>query len=570
VHGVSQSSVLHVCALMRVLLSLQAEHARSSKLCVGMQTALSRLQRRCVRVVQHALHLYGTDLEHCHRNMKTLIFNIPCTLPGRHYNSILGSMVRSLVRKQPHTARKTHIMIALSALATSMTRWRGWNPPKHSCKHVALLFDYMANTTSHITIAADACYAIPPPTPQGLPLSPPPPLLGPERAADRTVFFGVLYTVSCLMQLRLRPEVRAIATSQATECVVLCLFASSYFHAHNTSSSELRICIGFLYHYSALHRRDASPTSPAIFCGVGKHTTVMQSLLYRIVASGYRHDTPCVQMFLAVLQDFARNHLLPRTMLLLLVPVEPPAHNLILSITCLQLRLLRDVVGSVQLDEAISESFLALVHALTQTLHPQPSGPQCHPMLDWICASEALVMHHFRVMHVDDGQRDGVYANHTLPRIQGVFLHCLQFANNVSRDQHTHDTTCRLMRLILLWPFETETHCTAHCVCIVFAFLHRVVAAATTDIRHSYIRHSYKMQQLYLYILCLLTTRYKRLHPSTNTRAVCALLEELWFLNDNNHSYDDDDDIACHQTTSGSAHDLLWHTVSTAHRHAYC
>ena len=564
VHGVSQSSVLHVCVLMRVLLSLQTEHA-----CGEIQAALSLLQRRCVRVVQHALHLYSTDLEHCHRNMKTLIFNIPCALPDRHYNSILGSMVRNLVRKQPHTARKTHIMIALAALATSMTRWRGWKPPKHSCKDIALLFDYMANTASHITIAAAACYA-----------TPPSPLLGPERAVDRTVFFGVLYTVSCMMQLRLRPAVRAIATSKATKCVVLCLFASSYYHTHNTSSSEVRIGIGFLYHYSALHRRDASLTSPSppIFCCIGMHITVMQSLLYRIVARGYGHDTPCVQMFLAVLHDFAKNHLLPRTMLLLLVPIKPPAHDLVLSITCLQLRLLCDTVGSVQLDNAISESFLTLVHALTQTqaLQPQPSGSQCndscHPMLDWICASEALILHHFRVMHVDDGQRDGVYANHTLPRIQGVFLHCLQFANNVSRDLHTHDTTCRLMRLILLWPFETETHCTARCVCVVFAFLHRVVAAATTDIRHSFIRHSYRMQELYLYILCLLTTRYKRLHPSANTRAVCAILEELWFLDGNNHSYDNDDDIACHQTqtTSGSAHDLLWHTVSTAHLHAYC
>ena len=52
--------------------------------------------------------------------MKTLIFNIPCTLLGRHYNSILGSMVRNLVRKQPHTTRKTHIMIALAALAEGL------------------------------------------------------------------------------------------------------------------------------------------------------------------------------------------------------------------------------------------------------------------------------------------------------------------------------------------------------------------------------------------------------------------------------------------------------------------
>ena len=199
-------------------------------------------------------------------------------------------------------------MIALAALATSMTRWRGWNPLKHSHKDVALLFDYMANTTSHITIAAAGCYVTPPTAPpQRLPLSqtpPPPPLRGPKRpgpssAADQTVFFGMLYTVSCLMQLRLRPKVGAIATSQARKCVVLSLFASSYYHTHNTSSREMRIGIASLYHYSTLHRRDASPTSPPIFCGIGMHVTVMQSLLYRIVASGYRHDTPCVQMFLA-------------------------------------------------------------------------------------------------------------------------------------------------------------------------------------------------------------------------------------------------------------------------------
>ena len=152
-HCVPTNSVLHVCALMKVLLATvvlcthqRCEHGVGRKnmwVYLGSLCYSQHLLAQGVKIIQRLLFLYSLDLPGSGKKMSALIFEIPHNLPCQYYHKIIAEVVGNLTCNQPPTSCQLQILPELASLATATCSWRF--DLEHSKAEIAMLLEYLTH-----------------------------------------------------------------------------------------------------------------------------------------------------------------------------------------------------------------------------------------------------------------------------------------------------------------------------------------------------------------------------------------------------------------------------------------